>query len=119
MLKEMIYHKSPEYLHIGCDAPRSYFIPFSDKESADTLLRDNSGFFRTLSGEWQFGYHRSVEDLDDINEELSDRITVPMSWQMALGRGYDTPHYTNVNYPFAVNPPKLYFIVYPPSKRLI
>ena len=105
MLKEMIYHKSPEYLHIGCDAPRSYFIPFGDKESADTLLRDNSEFFRTLSGEWQFGYHRSVEDLDDINEELSDRITVPMSWQMALGRGYDTPHYTNVNYPFAVNPP--------------
>ena len=28
-----------------------------------------------------------------------------MSWQLALGRGYDTPHYTNVEYPIPVDPP--------------
>ncbi|MBQ9778791.1 MAG: DUF4981 domain-containing protein, partial [Clostridia bacterium] len=29
----------------------------------------------------------------------------PRSWQTVLGRGYDLPHYTNVNYPFPFDPP--------------
>ncbi|MBR2460573.1 MAG: DUF4981 domain-containing protein [Clostridia bacterium] len=32
-------------------------------------------------------------------------MTVPMSWQNALGKGYDVPNYTNVNYPYPVDPP--------------
>jgi beta-galactosidase len=30
-----------------------------------------------------------------------------MSWQYALGRGYDMPQYTNINYPDPVDPPHL------------
>ena len=34
-----------------------------------------------------------------------DKMTVPRSWQTVLGKGYDTPNYTNVNYPYPVDPP--------------
>ena len=37
--------------------------------------------------------------------DLPDRITVPGNWQMQLGKGYDVPQYTNVNYPYPVDPP--------------
>ena len=28
-----------------------------------------------------------------------------MNWQVMTDRGYDVPNYTNVNYPFPVDPP--------------
>ena len=34
-----------------------------------------------------------------------DKLTVPMNWQMELGRGYDVPNYTNANYPSPCDPP--------------
>ncbi len=37
--------------------------------------------------------------------EGMDKLTVPMNWQMMLDRGYDVPNYTNVNYPYPVDPP--------------
>ena len=32
MLPELKYHKSLEHLHVGCEAPTAYFIPFSSEE---------------------------------------------------------------------------------------
>ena len=26
------YHKSLKHLHVGCEAPRAYFVPFASKE---------------------------------------------------------------------------------------
>ena len=46
-----------------------------------------------------------MNDVCDLSTEGSDKLTVPMSWQMALGRGYDVPNYTNVNYPIPYDPP--------------
>ncbi|ABJ62412.1 beta-galactosidase [Leuconostoc mesenteroides subsp. mesenteroides] len=62
---------------------------------------------KSLNGPWQFSY---FENLSDIDEEwrkkdlpTSKIIHVPSNWQ--LQGDYDVPVYTNVTYPFPVNPP--------------
>ena len=102
------YHKSLEHLHVGCEKNHAYFIPFADKETALSGVRDESVYFKTLIGEWNFKFYPSVTEIEDayavaFGEE--DKLLVPMNWQNALDRGFDTPHYTNTNYPFPTDPP--------------
>ncbi len=106
------YHRDHHTLQIGCEAPRSYFVPFDTEEGAARYDRGESGRFLSLCGQWNFHYYPSTCLLPDFwmqNALLEggDPISVPMSWQFALNRGYDTPHYTNVNYPFPVDPPHI------------
>ncbi len=106
------YHCDPSTLHVGCEEPRAYFIPFPSESDAVNENRGQSAFFKSLDGEWAFRFFRSLSDVccrditgNDFSTDGFDRMTVPMSWQMALGRGYDVPNYTNVNYPIPVDPP--------------
>ena len=101
------FHKTQKTLHVGCEAPRAYFVPHSSAESARGGIRDYSDRFVTLLGEWGFGFYPSVDVAPDPKNvtELPTTIQVPMNWQHDLGKGYDTPNYTNVNYPYPVDPP--------------
>ena len=102
------YHKGLEHLHVGCEKNHAYFIPYQDKETALAGTRDESVYFKTLIGEWNFKFYPSVTDVDDIYSVVfgeEDKLDVPMNWQNALDRGFDTPNYTNVNYPYPVDPP--------------
>ena len=99
------YHQSTETLHVGCEKPRAYFVPFPCGCASKNAERGESTFFKSLCGEWNFKFFKSVNDVCDLYTEGSDKLTVPMSWQMALGRGYDVPNYTNVNYPIPYDPP--------------
>lgn len=107
---EQNYHQDPSVLHIGCEPNHAYFIPFADIQSAMTGDRENSSRFISLCGDWDFRYYNSpilVEDIPETTdpEKQWDTIPVPMSWQMALGKGYDLPGYRNISYPFPVDPP--------------
>ncbi len=102
------YHKSLKHLHIGCEAPRAYYIPFADAVSAADLMRDSSPYFKTLDGTWDFKFYKSIADAEDPRLDgiiLPDKIDVPMNWQNAIGKGYDSVQYTNVDYPFPIDPP--------------
>jgi len=69
--------------------PRSYYIPGGCSE------------YQLLNGQWRFAYY----DRDiDMPEEITrwDTIPVPSCWQL---HGYDSPNYTNQNYPFPVDLP--------------
>ncbi len=104
------YHCSNEHLHVGCDKPRAYFIPYGSDAAARTGNRAVSDRFLTLCGEWSFRYYKSLGDVEDFtspdwSSEGSERLNVPMSWQMALGRGYDLPNYINSGYHFPIDPP--------------
>ena len=69
--------------------PRSYCIPTGVSE------------YRLLNGEWNFAYFdRDVDVPDEITEW--DKIPVPSCWQL---QGYENPNYTNINYPYPVDPP--------------
>ena len=109
-LSVMDYHKSLEHLHVGCEAPHAYLIPYHDKLTAKRGRRAESFMFRSLIGAWNFRYFKSVRELEDFTAESfttegMDTLTVPMNWQVALGRGYDVPNYVNVSYPIPVDPP--------------
>ena len=59
------YHKELCALHIGCEKPRSYFVPFSDKASAKAGGRETSARFFGLNGEWSFRFYGSFEDVEE------------------------------------------------------
>ena len=107
---EQNYHQNQHVLHVGCEPNHAYFIPFADADSANTGDRENSSRFISLCGEWNFRFYEApvlVEEIQNTTDAADkwDTIPVPMSWQMALGRGYDTPVYRNISYPFPVDPP--------------
>ena len=107
---ELNCHATHKILHVGCVEPHAYFIPYQSDAAADTCNRGLSDRFVSLCGEWAFHYYDSVTKLPDFtapawSSEGADRLNVPMSWQLALGRGYDVPQYTNINYPFPIDPP--------------
>lgn len=87
---------------------RSYFIPFSDIDKALTYERGNSERFQLLNGVWKFNYADNPYEAPanfyekDYDVRDWDDVEVPHHWQL---QGYDKPHYTNVNYPFPVDPP--------------
>ena len=111
-MMDLIYHRSLANLHVGCEKPRAYFVPYQSREAANTCNRAVSDRFLSLCGEWSFRYYNSERELPDFtaktwNTDGADLLNVPMSWQYALGRGYDLPQYTNINYPYPVDPPHL------------
>ncbi len=53
-----------------------------------------------LNGEWRFAYFENGDKVGDIEEW--GNIDVPSCWQL---KGYENPNYTNINYPFPVDPP--------------
>lgn len=106
------FHRMLENLHVGCEAPRAYFVPFESAEKT-ALPRENSAFLTLLNGEWDFAFFKNVEELDIEAEGFSssvvcpDKMTVPFCWQMKLDGGYDVPNYINQDYPYPVDPPHL------------
>ncbi len=104
------FHKSQKVLHYGCEKPRAYFIPYHSEAVALTDNRASSSRFLSLCGDWNFKFYPTPTQIDDFTAEGFctcgfDKINVPRSWQSVLGKGYDTPNYTNINYPFPVDPP--------------
>jgi len=89
---------------------RAYFIPYSDIDSALTFQREISDRIKILNGKWKFHYapspYEAPKDFykEDYDVSSWDEIRVPSNWQM---EGYGNPHYTNVMYPFPVDPPRV------------
>ncbi len=88
-------------LQIGREPQRSYYIPYDTLEKALEGKREASSLYQLLNGEWDFAYFE--RDID-VPEQITawDKIPVPSNWQM---HGYERPYYTNVNYPYPVDPP--------------
>ena len=61
---------------------RSYYIP------------ENPGAYTLLNGTWRYLKEETITQWDEI--------PVPSCWQLL---GYEEPNYTNVSYPYPVDPP--------------
>lgn len=102
------YWENPEVLHVNCENPHAYFIPYENEEKAGKGLRGNSLYYKSLNGVWKFKYHESVLGVEDGFQAANydaggwDDLIVPSNWQL---HGYDKPQYTNVNYPYPCDPP--------------
>lgn len=102
--------ENPEVVERGRMEARAYCFAYPDKTSALGMQRGVSPWFLLLNGHWKFHYvptpvespERFFHESFDVSRW--DTIPVPSCWQM-LGYGY--PHYTNVQYPFPVDPPRV------------
>lgn len=88
-------------IHENALSPRAHYIPY---ESADKALAGDkfqSKYYTLLNGEWDFRYFsRDIDCPEKITEW--DKVKVPSCWQMT---GYEKPYYTNILYPYPVDPP--------------
>lgn len=77
------------------------------RREARTAFYKDSQKKISLNGEWDFKYVDAPELSPEGFEQSGacegwDKIDVPSVWQL---RGYDKMHYTDVLYPFPINPP--------------
>lgn len=67
---DFTYHRSLDHLHVGCERPHAYFIPFGSAAAADRAEESNnrnlSDRFRSLCGDWQFRWFASLNDVPDF-----------------------------------------------------
>lgn len=91
---------------IGTLPFRSHYIPFSvnDKFGYKNHIIDkySSSEVISLNGVWDFIDHKSLSDINKIDELLNRKIDVPSCVQCY---GYDYFQYTNLIYPFPFKPP--------------
>jgi beta-galactosidase/beta-glucuronidase len=85
-------------------------LPYADAAAALSGERGASPFFKLLNGHWDFCYVTTPIDAPEgfetgrFDASAWDKIPVPSNWQML---GYGKPNYTNVRYPYPVDPPRV------------
>lgn len=100
--------QNPSLIQVNREPARAYYIPFASLNDALAHHKGLSPYYKLLNGMWKFSYYDTYIDAPSNFHDLYfdstdwDSIPVPSNWQL---HGYDKPHYTNVNYPFPMNPP--------------
>ncbi|ETI66254.1 glycoside hydrolase family 2 TIM barrel-domain containing protein [Neobacillus vireti] len=108
MLREMKRWENIHLTGINRLPAHTNFYRYENRENATTFNRENSIGYRLLDGVWKFLFVDAPElspkgfETEDFAIAKLDDIEVPSSWQM---KGYGKMHYTDVLYPFAINPP--------------
>ena len=99
---------NPQVTQINREESRATLIPYPTEALALAGVRGASDRYRLLNGRWEFCYCPTGDVPEGFAQWTSeedidwDELDVPSNWQM---HGYDIPQYTNINYPFPVNPP--------------
>ncbi len=102
------YFEDPHLLHTGTMPARAYYIPASGRVDDLPEHREHSDRMQLLNGEWKFSYCPNLFDFkeeffkEDYSCDHFDQIPVPSNWQIL---GYDNHQYTNLRYPFPLDPP--------------
>jgi beta-galactosidase/beta-glucuronidase len=100
--------ENPLLLSRNREPARATLVPYADLDSALRGEREASPYFRLLNGDWDFYYAPGPTAVPAGFEQpgfAADGwrpIPVPSNWQL---HGYGRPNYTNVAYPFPVDPP--------------
>lgn len=102
--------ENPELTNISRLVPRAWFCSYPDEASALRGQPSEAPWSASLNGMWKFHYSPTVAEVPegfqrrDFDATAWADLTVPSCWQM---HGYGRPHYTNVPYPFPVDPPRV------------
>ena len=106
------HYENLSVLHEGTMPDRAYYVPAGSCMECLDENREASDRITMLNGNWKFRYFDSIYDLQEkfylpdfnLSGEGSgfEEIPVPGVWQ---NYGYDCHQYTNVRYPFPVDPP--------------
>jgi beta-galactosidase len=97
--------ENSEIIGINKEEPHTSIVPFHDLSSAQSNDRINSQYFKSLNGFWKFNWvdkpilRPELFYQDSFDTSQWDEIEVPSNWQL---KGYGTPIYTNIVYPYSV-----------------
>lgn len=98
----------PTFVGENVERPRADFIPEVEFIEINSWIQQpkNQENFQSLNGVWDFRYFSRPLSNEDITKESNkspwQQLAVPGHWEL---QGYGKPQYTNVSYPFPVNPP--------------
>ncbi len=93
---------------INTEKPHATFYPFSNEQLVMENDLNNNVLYETLNGNWDFKLYRNIDSvpknfyLKKSNVKKWDNIPVPANWQF---HSEDFPVYTNIVYPYEINPP--------------
>ncbi len=94
-------YESLNLIHENTLPPRAHYIPYDTLEKALAGDKAQSAIYTLLNGEWDFKYYSRDIDCPEVINDW-DKVAVPSCWQTT---GYEKPYYTNVNYPYPIDPP--------------
>lgn len=104
------FWENPQTFGVNRLPPRSYFVPVAARDEIDAYDRTRSSRVVPLNGPWKFALSPTVAECPTdffargFDDAGWDTLTVPGHWQLA---GHGAPHYTNIVYPFPVDPPRV------------
>ncbi|HEY3291939.1 MAG TPA: glycoside hydrolase family 2 TIM barrel-domain containing protein, partial [Anaerolineae bacterium] len=100
--------ENPAVLSRNREPAHATLVSFEDAHTARQYNHSASSRHRTLNGTWRFLYCSNPTEVPggfeaiDFADNHWPKLPVPSNWQM---HGYGKPNYTNVAYPFPVDPP--------------
>ena len=100
---QLSHWNNPQSYAVNKLKPHSTFYSYDSKEAAKSVDREQSKWYRSLNGEWNFKWYQNPGDvvMEDVNRSMDDdfwsSITVPGNWEM---QGFGDPIYTNWEFPF-------------------
>lgn len=98
-----VYEENKEKAH-------ATFMLYNSADKVKTDQYQSSPYYQSLNGQWKFSYvdKPAVRPMDygkiSFDEKGWSAIEVPSNWEL---KGFGTPIYTNITYPFPPNPPKV------------
>jgi hypothetical protein len=102
--------ENPHMIGQNKEPAHSTLWPHSNVAAAVKGNKNKSPYFVSLNGAWKFNWvpEPASRPMDFYKVEYDvdgwDDITVPSNWQL---QGYGVPVYTNADYPFKVDPPRV------------
>ena len=108
-LRDTPYWQDVNVVKVNKEYPRTQFMTFANKEDALNNKFEESDYYISLNGTWNFyfvdGYKQLPENITDstVSMEGWKEIKVPGNWEM---QGFGTPIYVNHPYEFVERDPK-------------
>lgn len=102
--------ENEQVLGINKEAARTICLPYASKEQAMKDVPAASPWYVALDGTWQFHWVKQPSerplDFYKTDFDATQWTTIPVPSNMEM-QGYGTPIYTNIEYPFKVDPPRV------------
>jgi|TARA_Y100001001_G_scaffold63007_1_gene60215 beta-galactosidase len=102
--------ENPKIIDRNKEEGRASFVLFEKTQKAKTRDAAQSELYKSLNGVWKFDIVKTPAERPtdfyktDLDDSSWSDITVPSNWET---EGFDLPIYTNVQYPFKKDIPKI------------
>jgi beta-galactosidase len=100
--------ENPSIVELGKEPAHTYAMSYANADDVFANDFTKSPYYQSLNGTWKFYYVNTPEERPqdfykpNFNDWNWKDLAVPANWEM---KGFGIPIYTNVVYPFPLNPP--------------